>query len=631
MTKQVIAIAAQPPAMDSERVLDLLGKPFEGDYVSGAAEWLKNALDHALRTDEPGEPVIVIHVTTPRGLKEQWMMECVDFLGTTYEEIDEHLKRWGSEIAASRGRAEWAGFGGHGNGGKFHMRQNFRTSEFITYRYGKLTVFGFNDRHQYGFDDRYKGTEVAPDDAPKIAGMDVESLPVQEAIKQRLRSGDPDQCRFTIVRGRGFSHAQRWRKRENFDDKLRADPQAKQVLNRARVIYWSDSETVDPLKPPEIQAREGYEDGREYEMPRELELDGDRYEIAKSEPAGLLVLDVAEEPFRRFDASHAIDIKGRHGLTIASYRVTELPIRNRAGADFIYGELDCPAVDDLGLRQNNRQKLVPNDITDAILIWLAERIDELSNELAEAENKDRQRRDVEATLALTNRLNRWKNRFLRSREIFVNIGTEEGTGFGGTGGGGTAGPGPIHGGDGAGGSNGGTGGSGEGGAGTEGGGGGSGEETKKAPRFPEILVSGFDPDPDTGERFSLHPRQPVVYQRHNDVDRNLWWINAQRPLAERILNEDRAESARWRDYVFNRFCEVIQAYEVRERWDGTTDIAEFNWELLGQVHDSAAGELSDVLFEDDIASDAASPAGSGSAADGENAATPASEVSTPNA
>jgi hypothetical protein len=593
-----IHIAAQPPAMDSERVLDLLGRSFEGDYVSGAAEWLKNALDHAIRTEEPGEPVIVFHITTPRGQRKRWMMECIDFIGTTYEEIDEHLTTWGSEIAASRGRAEWAGFGGHGNGGKFHMRQNFHTSEFITYRSGRLTVFGFNEDRQYGFDDRYRGVEVSPEEALEIAGIDVDVLPVPESVRERLRSGNPAACRFTVVRGRGFKHARRWRMREVFDDKLRKDAQAKQVLNRARVIYWSDSKTVDRLKPPEIPTREGYEDGREYEMPKELTVDGETYEISESEPAGTLVLEVAEQPFRRMDASHAIDIKGRHGLTIASYLVTELPIRNRAGADFIFGELDCPALDDLGLRQNDRQRLVSNEVTDAVLLWLAERVDELSDELAEEENRNRERRDVEATLALTSRLNRWKNRFLRSREIFVSVGTEEGSGTGGTGGGGTGGTGTF-GGTGDGGSGGGTGGEGEGGSGSNGGGGGSGDETRRAPRFPEILVSGFDPDPETGETFFLHARQPVVYQRHNDVDRNLWWINAQRPLAERIINQDGAESVRWRDYVFNRFCEVIQTYEVRERWDQTTDLAEFNWELLGQIHDSAAGELADVLFVDD--------------------------------
>ena len=159
-------IAHQEAEMDKERVLDLLGAQFKGKYAAGAAEWLKNAYDQAVRMDEPGVSYIVLHVETPTSRTgADGLMECIDFVGATYEEIDEHLKRWGSDVAASRGRADFAGFGGHGNGGKFHMRENFKWSEFITYRDGRLTVFGFDESKQYGFDERYRGTEVSPDEA----------------------------------------------------------------------------------------------------------------------------------------------------------------------------------------------------------------------------------------------------------------------------------------------------------------------------------------------------------------------------------------------------------------------------------------------------------------------------------
>jgi hypothetical protein len=129
------AIAHQEAEMDKERVLDLLGAQFKGKYAAGAAEWLKNAYDQAVRMDEPRIPYIVLHVDAPTGRSgSDGAMECIDFVGATYEEIDEHLKRWGSDVAASRGRVDFAGFGGHGNGGKFHMRENFNRSEFITYR-----------------------------------------------------------------------------------------------------------------------------------------------------------------------------------------------------------------------------------------------------------------------------------------------------------------------------------------------------------------------------------------------------------------------------------------------------------------------------------------------------------------
>jgi hypothetical protein len=114
-----------------------------------------------------------------------------------------------------------------------------------------------------------------------------------------------------------------------------------------------------------------------------------------------------------------------------------------------------------------------------------------------------------------------------------------------------------------------------------------------------VLVSGHDNDPHTGVVFMLPSRQPVVYQRPQDVIENIWWINAQRPLPERILNEDGANSLRWRDYFFSRVVEVIQAYCIKQDWDGEEDLPTFLWKLEGEIHDSAARELEDVLFDPD--------------------------------
>src|SRR5947209_1021256 len=93
-----IAIKPEDPVMDSERVLDLLGRGFDGKYVTGAAEWLKNSYDQSLRLHDADEPPeIVFMVKTPRKTNaSHWTMECLDFLGTTFEEINEHVKRWGS-------------------------------------------------------------------------------------------------------------------------------------------------------------------------------------------------------------------------------------------------------------------------------------------------------------------------------------------------------------------------------------------------------------------------------------------------------------------------------------------------------------------------------------------------------
>jgi hypothetical protein len=591
-------IAHQEAEMDKERVLDLLGAQFHGKYAAGAAEWLKNAYDQAVRTDEPGIPYIAFHVSTPRARNgTDGLMECIDFVGATFEEIDEHLRRWGSDVAASRGRADFTGFGGHGNGGKFHMRENFSRSEFITYRDGRITVFGFDETKRYGFDERYRGTQVSPSAARHIAQLDPTRRDLPEAVRARVASDDPTVCRFTVVRGRGLRFPAQWSRTEAFDVRLMTDAQAKQVIERAHVTFSEDDRIVDPLMLPTIPDRPGYEEGRTFDLPANLESDEDTYVLTTGFSAGSLRLRVAFDPFARRDPSHSVDVKGHNGLIIASYRVSELPIRNRAGADFIYGTLDAPVLEDHGLKTNDRVHLVANPLADAVLEWISTRVDDLSDELAREENAKRRVRDETSNQALSNRLNRWKNKFLRAREVMVSIGKAEGPGEGGTGGGGSGGPGPFHG-DGSGATRGrGTGGSGEGGSGTADGGGGSGDRTRRVPRFPEIRISGYDPDPETGEVFTLHPRQPVVYQRTHDVEANLWWVNAQRPLAERILQDETANSARWRDYVFSRFVEVIQAYDVRANWDGTSDISEYLWDLLGTIQDSAAVDLSDVLFD----------------------------------
>jgi hypothetical protein len=77
----------------------------------------------------------------------------------THDEIENAFKTWGDPEAASRGKGKKF-LGGHGNGGKFYMRQMFRESRFITYRNGKLNVFGFNSAKRYGFDKSYENRPI---------------------------------------------------------------------------------------------------------------------------------------------------------------------------------------------------------------------------------------------------------------------------------------------------------------------------------------------------------------------------------------------------------------------------------------------------------------------------------------
>jgi hypothetical protein len=197
-------IKKEKPRIDVRAALDIMGANFR-DQVAGMAEWLKNSVDAYIREDAPDDQQhVVIHLRIPGRKPADWEFEVIDFVGTDYKDIHDDLMEWYSPTAASK-HGKYETYGGHGNGGKFHMRENFRRADFYTYRHGRLTVLGFEDK-DYGFNPNYEGAEGIPAKAIKIAGLDLAVLPKQ--VKERFDHGD---IRFTLVRGYGPQPAPKWR------------------------------------------------------------------------------------------------------------------------------------------------------------------------------------------------------------------------------------------------------------------------------------------------------------------------------------------------------------------------------------------------------------------------------------
>lgn len=76
---------------------------------------------------------------------------------------------------------------------------------------------------------------------------------------------------------------------------------------------------------------------------------------------------------------------------------------------------------------------------------------------------------------------------------------------------------------------------------------------------PLVLISEYQPDPDTGEDVVLSGDDPPVHQRPQDADRNIWWINSAAPLARLYLTSESYgyESREWRIYHTERLIDVI--------------------------------------------------------------------------
>lgn len=669
-----------------DHLLDIIGNEFKFDHEKGLSEWLKNSVDAYRRADIADKKQYVIFRFTD-GTKKDASLECIDFVGMTKEDIVKAFKVWGDPEAARRGLRKRV-YGGHGNGGKFYMRQMFDYSHFITYKDGYLNIFGFSKNRKYGFAKDYKNKKVNPRDALRIANLDKISFP--PGIKDKILH---KKTGFTVVEGIGPLGMRSTIKVEKIVEKFKNHPQARNILSRIPVsIIHNDELIYDVIRPDEIKPMKGFEVPKVISIPETLFIKKDKeieiVQLANSKyPAGQLILRVSEMAFERngrFEGLNRIDFIGEIGV-IASYRVAELDVRSFPQAAFIYGECKCPILEDPknDAIKNDRTKLVENNLTRALLQWVSEEIDKLANEIAIKEEKERVKTKMEISSVYNNFLNNWKNKFMKKILIeSLGKGIENNKG-------GFQGkikkileapkdlefsfaftkipfnekwpltlkarvPNPIP-------------------IGsvvflstnnssielemdriiihsqdvkkTQNGeevavtnayviGKRVGEKGKVEARvgniktdieievvenkrggshrkssYPRVLLSGIDDDPlgiAPGGKVVLDPRQPLVYQRPQDIKERIYWINTTAPLAEAILKKYDSHSLRWRDYLFQRYVEIFvkEALFELQRKDPESFRAErIDSDILGilitKIHNSAVQELQDFLFKED--------------------------------
>jgi len=519
-----------------------------------------------------------------------------DFVGMTHAEITDAFKRWGDPRAAKRGTAKQT-LGGHGNGGKFYMRQSFKTSQFITYRNGKLNVYGFNKDRRYGFMEGFEDREMSLEDALEHAGIDVDALPE----KARMRLGDSGG--FTVVTGEKPEQFSGRATARSIIEKLLAHPQARRVIARAPVFarYGKARGEYRLLEVRDPEGRPDFNVTRIIEVPETLtDANGDEHTFRdKQYPEAYLELRVTKDALRS-GGGDRIDIAGTVGI-IGSYPVHELGGNVPAAAEFIYGECICSKLEDPedDLVKNDREKLVEGEKSRALLSWIRGQVTLLADQIAEADAKERRAQDLSQSSAFNEFLNEWKNKFMPTLMSTVFGGPGEGGGFGGEGSG--------------------SGGAGENvptpdgppndseseqGSGEEGGG---GEEERKGRRAPRVLLSSQNADPldPLGGPVDCSPRHPAVYQRHQDFQEGIYWINTSRPLAQRILEDYGSHSTRWRDYMFQRYVEIILKESIREleRKQGSlnADLIDGHIDkIYTSIHDQAEQDLAGFLFDEKL-------------------------------
>ena len=132
------------------------------------------------------------------------------------------------------------------------------------------------------------------------------------------------------------------------------------------------------------------------------------------------------------------------------------------------------------------------------------------------------------------------------------------------------------------------------------------KHNKKNSAFPKVLISGEDLDPfsQDGQTLLCDPRQPAVYQRPIDYKNGIYWINTSKVFAQTILNKNGAESIRWREYLFQRYVDIIikEAINTLGKKDVVLTADTVNNEIekrISDIMDTAIEDLNQFLFESD--------------------------------
>jgi adenylylsulfate kinase-like enzyme len=103
---------------------------------------------------------------------------------------------------------------------------------------------------------------------------------------------------------------------------------------------------------------------------------------------------------------------------------------------------------------------------------------------------------------------------------------------------------------------------------------------------------------------TLTERNPLVYQRVQDVAEGIYWINTQSPLAKAILNKYADHSTRWRDYLFQRYVDIfvkqiLHELQKRDPEGFKADAVDNALDTkIMQIHSAALNDLGKFFFDE---------------------------------
>lgn len=591
--------------------LDTIGRSFKFRHGKGIAEWLKNSLDAYLRAASVGNesrtggwPVFLWLMNGNKG-RPGPHLAVIDFSGASFDEVDQFFLHWGDTTASTHGgNVRTSGLtGGHGNGGKFYMREMWKNgARFLTWKDNSLSSLVV-ERKKDGTTGYWESKNAHQNDwryALRAAFPTEDGLSSPDVLFDHLETTEPElvveldkkQRGLSVVVGRTAKQVlssndlvagKKWNIQRLIEN-IRDASQARRPIREMQIAIFVDNElkleqlsVVTPPDDPEWPAKK-------------LDLPGRTIDLEQEIIGRLIIQKTSEQLVGRLRDRNGVMVVDRRGNPIGWYAMSELAVPVVPAGRFIHGELtlDFPGLGDI--IQNDRERLIGSERTSRILQEVSELIAKQLDDIEKAERERERESQLDSAAVLNDSLNEHARRFLEKLEsdIFADfIEDPEGGGAGPVG----SGIGRTGDGDAADGNGGGSGGESGGSGGTgivEG-----GSRRHRRPKYPQVLLSGQDEDPASpGETKYLSKTHPPLYQDDEDFRSNVWWINANHPFAAKALEHGGAQGHMFKSHQLFMFRDVVQREAMRMLQRREAEVAVDRLETeLDEISHKFLGEL----------------------------------------
>jgi len=576
------------PTRISPDILDTIGRSFKFNHGKGAAEWLKNSLDNYLRLYEigqetiPGNWPVLLNLIDSQSQKNGPNLMLIDFGGTNLENIENFFLYWGDTSAATLGgkASRAAVTGGHGNGGKFYMREMWRSgARFLTWNKGLSTSL-IVDKEKSGTTGEWEFREkiTSWQEALALALSEKEGLQgsswaikyIRDLLPQIAKDLDNEKRGFTTIIGRkavqihssnDVVRGGRWISQKLVDDILEAQQARRPVRELNIGLFINGEEKLRKLSFEEIPVDEEWQ-VEKITLPKDMF--GNETKFKNLDILGTLSIKKSTQQLTgRYKHHNMIVVNDTNNNPVAFYSIGELPIPGYSPImSFIFGELDLLFPGAKDLVTNDREKLVDSPVTRTILNWVGATI-WAHIQIFEKKQQDHEKnKELKLADLLNNALNQHARRFLKEleTEIMVDYVYDENSG-----GLGIDGEEPE-------GKKGKRGKPRRNREGTRGGNGKGGEKAqegtssrKNRPKFPEVLLSGFHPDPSRNDGLSksLTERHPPIHQDDIDRQHNIWWINTDHPYSKKAISNGSVDGHAFKTCHLFLFVQVVQVESLR--------------------------------------------------------------------